>query len=193
MNIEHAMLGNWLPRLFLTASALAAASAAMLIHSNHMGVGQQCLPCLCVVFLGLGTFFSLGGLVICQCLENTMEESGGLLEEIEAEIRVTANQGSCLYGRYVVRRHFPARLFQRRVIRWKMGQLNIERGTAADFLQQIMPLLMRSWSMFAPRCGCFEQKATEKRPMLKCSSHLVGIKYIIFIYLFIVWRSVAGP
>ena len=64
-----------------------------------------------------------------------MEESGGLLREIEAEITVRACRGSCSYGKHVVRRSFPGRVFRRRVLRWKMGQFkNVEPGFAVQFL-----------------------------------------------------------
>ena len=65
-----------------------------------------------------------------------MEESEGLLREMEAEIRARANRRSCVYAGHVVRRSFPMRLFQRRVLRWKMGQFKrVEPGAAVEFLQ----------------------------------------------------------
>ena len=72
-----------------------------------------------------------------QSLENTAEEPGGLLREIEAEVTVRASRGSCSHGRQIIRRSFPARLFRRRVFRWKMGQFNnVEPGSALQFLLQ---------------------------------------------------------
>ena len=138
MNTANTILGNWLPTLLLGASALAATNAAMLIHSNHMNLGQQCLPCLCFCFLYMAIAFCFGPFLMFLCLENTTEESGGLLREIEDEIRVRTNRGSCSYGRHVIRRgSLPARLFRRRIIRWKMGQFkNVEPGSAVQFLLQ---------------------------------------------------------
>ena len=137
MNTGHTTLGNGLPMVIVGASAMAAASAAMLVHSNHLKLGQECLPCLRLTFLGFASAFWLGAFLILLFLENTMEESGGLLREIEAEITVRASRGSCSYGGHVVRRSFPARLFRRRVLRWKMGEFqNIEPGSAIGFLLQ---------------------------------------------------------
>ena len=62
-----------------------------------------------------------------QGLEGVMEESAGLLREVEAVIAVEGQKRSCFHGGRSVRRNFPARLFRRRIMRMKMGEFgNVE-------------------------------------------------------------------
>ena len=132
-----------MPLLSLGASALAATNAAMLIHSNRI--------------LGLAVAFSFGAFLAFQCLENTMEESGGLLRDIEADIIVRA----CREGRARTEDTLSGGAFQPGffaegtcVGKWdSFRTLNLVSPFISCCRRRIMLSLMLSWSTLGLKCG----------------------------------------
>ena len=122
MNVVPVMMGKLMPMpvILLVTSALAT-------------------TCLSILELVIGVFlFTVGAFMPFQPLENITEGSAGVLREIETQITKKAKRCSCFYnGAQKVRRHFSARVFRRRIIRMRMGELrNIESGFAIEFSQQ---------------------------------------------------------
>ena len=136
MNVVQAILGKLLPVIFLGASALAATSLSILIHIHVLIPNQQHVYIAALDLSGLAFLSSVGAFMAFQFLENMMEESAGVLREIEAEIMVKAKRRTYFYGGQLIGRDYLARLFRRRIIRVKMGEFkNIESGFALEFFR----------------------------------------------------------
>ena len=62
--------------------------------------------------------------MLFQYMENLAEGSAGVLREIEEDMVVKANRGTCFYGGQPVRRSLPARLFRRRIMWMRLGEFS---------------------------------------------------------------------
>ena len=139
LNTVQAIMGKLLLLILMGASVLSATSSALIILLHNLKSSQLCVYCTYMIPTAFVCLSTLGASMLCKYIENEniAEESDGVLREIEAEIVLKATTGSCVYGRQVVRRFLPARIFRRRVMRIKLGDFkNIETGFTLDFLLQ---------------------------------------------------------
>ena len=89
-----------------------------------------------------------------------MGESSGLLREMEAEIIVRANRGSCSYGSHLVRRGISVEVsFDEKWDNLRVLSLGLPFSFCCG--RQILSLLMRLWSTLGLKCGLSERNWRE--------------------------------
>lgn len=136
MNVLRATFGNLVPLMVNGASVLAAMSSAMLLHIDQFNNRETCGVCAFTMFSAFAVAAWLGVFVILRWFEEMMDQSAGVLKDIEEEIESQATESICFHGGQRVRRHRAGRLFQRRPLRLKIGEFrNLEPGFAMEFFQ----------------------------------------------------------
>ena len=151
LNALHLIVAKFIPVVVFVLSIMACSCTIMLLHINPMENEQGCAFCAFVILAGLAVGASSGGFLVFQLLEQLSEESASVLREIEDAIVSEAMKLQCFYGGQSVRRRYAARLFQRRILRVRIGEFRqIEVGFALEFFQMTADNIVSYIFMVSP-------------------------------------------